>query len=142
MGRGLVVYASKHGHTEKIANRIAGSARDTGIDVDVLNVNEAAQVDPAGYDGVIVAASLHGGQHQREMTGWVSANRAKLAHRPSAFVSVSLTAAEDTDEAREATQQCIADFLTETDWAPGQTVRMAGALQYREYDVSPAPWCA
>jgi menaquinone-dependent protoporphyrinogen IX oxidase len=50
MGRGLVAYASKHGHSEKIANRIAGSAQDTGIDVDVLNVNEAAHVDAAGYD--------------------------------------------------------------------------------------------
>jgi menaquinone-dependent protoporphyrinogen oxidase len=61
--------------------------------------------------------------------------RAALADHPSAFFSVSLTAADDTDEAREATQRCIDDFLAETGWTPARSVAIAGALQYREYSV-------
>ena len=130
-----MVYASSHGHTEKIAHRLAESARNEGVSVDVTNVTGAADTQLADYGGVILAASLHGGRHQREMADWVGANRGGLAGKPTVFISVSLTAAEDSEEAREATRQCIAEFLKETDWAPGETVPLAGALQYREYDV-------
>jgi menaquinone-dependent protoporphyrinogen oxidase len=135
MGGVLVVYASTHGHTEKIAGRIGDAIRQEGVEADVRDVKDAADADPADYDGVIVAASLHGGSHQREIGDWVTANGASLASLRTAFVSVSLTAAEDTEEAREATQRCIDDFLKQTDWAPGPTMPIAGALQYREYDV-------
>jgi menaquinone-dependent protoporphyrinogen oxidase len=135
MGGVLVVYASTHGHIEKIAGRIGDAIRQEGVEADVRDVKDAADADPADYDGVIVAASLHGASHQRETADCVAANGASLASLPTAFVSVSLTAAEDTEEAREAAQRCIDDFLKQTDWAPGQTIPIAGALQYREHDV-------
>ncbi|MEY2513651.1 MAG: menaquinone-dependent protoporphyrinogen oxidase, partial [bacterium] len=47
----------------------------------------------------------------------------------------SLSAAEDTDEALAATQRCIDAFVEETGWKPERTERVAGALQYREYDL-------
>ena len=52
----------------------------------------------------------------------------------SAFFSVSLTAAEDSDEAREVAAKLVNDFEEETGWKPQASVTMAGALQYREYD--------
>jgi menaquinone-dependent protoporphyrinogen IX oxidase len=45
------------------------------------------------------------------------------------LVLVSLTAAEDTEEARQATQRCIDDFLADTGWTPARAVAIAGALQ-------------
>ena len=130
----LLVYASTHGHTAKIAGRIAEVLPGQGVDVDL---REAANADvaPAAYDGVLVGGSLHEGHHQREVVEWVKAHRRKLEGRPSAFISVSLTAADDTAESREATQRCIDDFLEATGWTPERTIAVAGALQYREYDV-------
>ena len=52
------------------------------------------------------------------MLRWVKANREWLAQRPTLFFSVSLTAAEDTAEAREATQGSIDEFKEETGWEP------------------------
>ena len=131
----LVIYASTHGHTAKIAARVADGIRAAGLEADVRDVARATDLDAAPYDGVIVGASLHRVHHQREMVDWVKSHRAALAERPSAFFSVSLAAAEDTDEARETTQRCIDDFVQETDWSPTRSVPVAGALQYREYDV-------
>jgi menaquinone-dependent protoporphyrinogen oxidase len=132
----LVIYASTHGHTAKIAARIAEGLRAAGVEeVDVRDAADAGGIDPASYDAAIAGGSLHAAHHQEELVEWVKSHRAALADRPSAFFSVSLTAADDTDEAREATQRCIDDFLAETGWTPARSVAIAGALQYREYNV-------
>jgi menaquinone-dependent protoporphyrinogen oxidase len=103
--------------------------------VNVRDAADAGAIDPAAYEAVIVGGSLHAGHHQGELVDWVKSHHVALANRPSAFFSVSLTAADDTDEAREATQRCIDDFLAETGWTPARSVAIAGALQYREYSV-------
>ncbi len=53
---------------------------------------------------------------------------------PSAFFSVCLTAAEDTDEARATTRDYLDDFEERTGWTPSLRTTFAGALQYREYN--------
>lgn len=131
----LLVYESTHGHTAKIAARIAEVLRAEGLEVDLRAVEDAEGADPAHSDGVLVGASLHQGRHQSKVAEWVRHHHLAFEDRPSVFLSVSLTAAEDTDEAREATQRCIDDFLDDTGWTPGLSVPVAGALQYREYDV-------
>ena len=131
----LLTYATTHGHTAKIADHLVEALRRRVVDVDVRDVKHIGDADPAHYDAVVAAASLHAGHHQHTMVNWVKANRAKLADRPTLFISVSLTAAEDTPEARAATQRCIDDFNEETGWRPTRCEPVAGALQYREYDV-------
>lgn len=131
----LVVYASTHGHTAKIAARIAQAMREQGLDVDLRDVAHAADAWPGRYDLVVVGASLHKERHQQEIADWVTHCRDALQQCPSVFFSVSLSAAEDTDEARAATQRCIDEFCVHTGWTPGRTERIAGCLQYREYDV-------
>ena len=132
--RVLVAYASTHGHTAKIAGRVAEAVRTAGLEAEVEQLGEAADPDPGAYDGVIAGASLHQGKHQPELVEWVRAHREALESRPAGFFSVSLTAAEDTEEARAATQECLDGFLEETGWSPAMTAMFAGALQYREYD--------
>jgi menaquinone-dependent protoporphyrinogen oxidase len=131
----LLVYASTHGHTAKIAMRIAASMRAAGLEVDLRDVAGAGDVGPGRYDLVAVGASLHKEHHQKQLEDWVRAHREALAGQPSVFFSVSLTAAEDSDEARAATQRCIDEFCAQTGWTPARTAAIAGCLQYREYDV-------
>ncbi len=130
----LLVYASTHGHTARIADRVARTLEAEGVEVDRRAVADARDVSPRDYDGAIVGASLHAGRHQHEIVEWVRHHHLALADYPNAFLSVSLTAADDDDEARAATRKCIDDFLDETGWTPDRSVPLAGALQYREYD--------
>ena len=135
--RVLVIYATTHGHTAKVAAHVAETLRRAQVDCEVRQVGESDDSQPGAFEGVIVAASIHGGRHQRTMRQWVQANLPALAERPTAFLSVSLTAAEadEEPEAREATQHCIDEFVEETGWKPGETAAVAGALQYREYNM-------
>lgn len=132
----LVIYASTHGHTAKIAARIGDALRAEGIRVELCRVSTAAELDVRGYDGVVVGASIHAGHHQREVVDWVKRHRAGLGGVPSAFFSVCLSAAEDSDESRQATRKYVQDFTGETGWSPTRTTSFAGALQYREYDFA------
>jgi menaquinone-dependent protoporphyrinogen oxidase len=131
----LVVHASTHGHTAKIAAHLAQAMREQGLRVDDLDVSEAADTDPECYDVVVVAASLHKVHHQAAIVDWATAHRRALEQRPSVFLSVSLSAAEDSDAAHAAVRSCIDEFCDETGWTPGRCEAIAGSLQYREYDV-------
>jgi menaquinone-dependent protoporphyrinogen oxidase len=131
----LVVYASTHGHTAKIATRIAEAMRAAGLEVDLRDVAHAGDATPGRYGLVVVGASLHREHHQKEIADWVRERAEALAGQASAFFSVSLSAADDTDEARTATQRCIDEFCAQTGWTPDRSERIAGCLQYREYDV-------
>jgi menaquinone-dependent protoporphyrinogen oxidase len=130
----LILYASKHGHTAKIAHRIAQSVRDDGHTADVRDAHATPDLSPSDYDGVIVGASIHAGHHQREIVDWAKEHATGLGGKPSAFFSVCLAFADDNDEARAAAQKYIDDFRDETGWSPDAATTFAGALQYLEYD--------
>lgn len=129
----LVVYASTHGHTAKIATRIAETLLAEGLEVDSYDAASAPDADPGRYRVVVVGASLHRQHHQADIVDWVTTHRQTLEPLPSVFFSVSLAAAEDTEEAHAATQHCITEFCAQTGWTPTRTVPVAGCLQYREY---------
>jgi menaquinone-dependent protoporphyrinogen oxidase len=134
--RVLVLYASTHGHTCTIAERIGGVLEGQGIHARVRDVAvSGASLDLHQFDGVIVGASVHRGHHQAEVVSWIEQHRTRLGAIPSAFFSVSLTAADDTDEARDAVRQLIDDVLDATGWTPRATAAFAGALQFEEYNL-------
>lgn len=130
MARILVVYASTHGHTAKIAARLAEAAGGA----EVREVGAATDVLPRDYDVVVVGASVHGGSHQDVVMHWAREHAAALNGMPSAFFSVCLAAAEDTEESCQATRDYIDNFLDDTGWTTRRTTTFAGALQYLEYD--------
>jgi menaquinone-dependent protoporphyrinogen oxidase len=135
MPRILVLYASTHGHTAKIAARIAATLEDDGATVDLRPIDGSETV-PSDYDAVILGASIHAGHHQRALLKWAEQHHKTLAATPSAFFSVCLTAADDDDESRAATRGYLDDFVERTGWTPSRSTTFAGALQYREYDVA------
>jgi menaquinone-dependent protoporphyrinogen oxidase len=130
----LIVFASTHGHTGRIAARIAAVLEKAGATADLRPAADAADCDPLAYDAVIVGGSVHLGHHQHELVAWAHRNARKLNSRPSAFFSVCLAVADATDEARDHAQGWIDDFADDTGWTPQVTASFAGALQYCEYD--------
>ena len=132
MTRVLVLYASTHGHTGKIAARIATAI---GPGAELRDIATASELEPWQYDAVVIGASVHAGHHQKAAIEWARAHAGVLNHMPSAFFSVCLTAADDTEEARRGSQGYIDEALERTGWRPTIARTFAGALQYREYDL-------
>ena len=128
----LVAYATSEGQTEKVARRVAEELEAAGHDADLANLADG-DPDASAYDGVIVGASVHAGGFQRAVTRFAEAEREALSGRPSAFFFLSLTAADDAAESREAVAGLGAAMEEETGWHPDEVAAFAGALRYSEY---------
>jgi menaquinone-dependent protoporphyrinogen oxidase len=141
----LIVYATREGHTRRIAEHVAATMRARGDTVDVVDAaHPPAGFDVARYGGVVLAASLHLGKHEREMVDFVKANHAVLDRVPTAFLSVSLSEAGVEDrtapfelraKAAEDVKRVVESFLHETGLHPSRVWPLAGALAYSEYGV-------
>ena len=131
----LIVYGTTEGHTRKIAQHIGGFIREMGHNAEVLDsadVREEFKAD--GFNSFIVMGSLHQGNHQRSLVHFVKKHREELKLAPSAFLSISLTAASKDGDHLEELQECVDRFTEETEWTPTKWIPVAGALKYIEYD--------
>ncbi len=116
----LVVYATRGGHTRRIAERVADRIRTLRHEAQIQNARTEALPPLERYSAVVLAASVHLGHHEREMVRFVRARRGELEKLPTLFLSVSLTEAAAADahrldearlEARRATQKVLEDFV-------------------------------
>jgi menaquinone-dependent protoporphyrinogen oxidase len=76
----LVAYASKHGATRQLAERIAETLRAAGREAEVRPVEAAG--DPAGYDAFVIGSAVYFGSWRKEATAFVRRYQAILAGRP------------------------------------------------------------
>lgn len=76
----LIVYASKHGSTRGIAERIAERLRQLGKEAGARPVDEVS--DPGSYEAFVIGSAVYYGSWLKEATEWVHRNQAVLAQRP------------------------------------------------------------
>jgi menaquinone-dependent protoporphyrinogen oxidase len=130
-----IFYATTEGQTRRIAEYLAAVFRDQGYTSHALEVTtaEAGRVDWTRARAAIVGASLHIGTHQPEAAMFVSAHAAELNARPSAFFSVSLSAASTHAEETAAARRLAEAFPPAHGWTPKVIVSIAGRLAYTKY---------
>jgi len=130
----LIVYGTTDGHTRKIAQVLAENLRAQFCSVDVVNsAGMLHRVSPEGYDGVIVAASVHIGDFQRPVGNWVRAHAKALNLLPTAFLAVCLAVVEKGTKPRQEMLRIMRRFLERCEWRPTITKMVAGALPYTRY---------
>ncbi len=132
----LILYTSSEGQTDKIAHKMAETARAADLEVTVADLTDDATADSLdAADAVIIGASVHAGTHQKEAVDFAKEHRSRLEEIPSGFFSVSMAKAggDPADEAEA--KQYIDRFLEQTGWRPDHTATFAGALKYRQYGL-------
>jgi menaquinone-dependent protoporphyrinogen oxidase len=132
MTRILVLYGSTDGHTAKIARWLGDTFRSRGHDVAVVMAG-SGDPDPESYAAVVVAASLHGGRHQRAVERWVRSHAPTLARKPTAFVTVCLAILEKKPEVQRKVVSIVDRFCNRTGWRPTIAKTVAGALLWTKY---------
>jgi menaquinone-dependent protoporphyrinogen oxidase len=76
----LVAYASRHGATVGIAERIAAGLRTAGLEVEARSVKDVRDLTP--YDAFVVGSAAYMFHWLREATTFAKRHRAVLAERP------------------------------------------------------------
>jgi menaquinone-dependent protoporphyrinogen oxidase len=76
----LVTYASKHGSTEEIAERIAATLRRSGLDTDLQPADVVRDVEP--YGAVVLGSAIYYGSWLNEAREFVHRFETALAARP------------------------------------------------------------
>jgi menaquinone-dependent protoporphyrinogen oxidase len=142
--KAAVFFATREGHTRKIAERVAAAIRAHGVETDVVDTRTLrSPVDWSHYAIACVAASVHLGHHEREMVAFARRHRERLTHVRAVFLSVTLSeaGAEDPKAPPDRREQAAADarrmidvFIAETGWRPARTLPVAGALTYTRYN--------
>ena len=129
----LIIYGTTEGQTQKIAEWTATHGRERGHQVELRDsAGLASGLDLATFHAFIIAASVHQEGHQDTITNFASAHHKLLNTKPSAFISVSLSAVLQ-DSSAEA-QKYVDSFVSETGWHPRMTLLLGGALRFTEYD--------
>ncbi|MGO8686564.1 MAG: flavodoxin domain-containing protein [Candidatus Dormibacteria bacterium] len=111
----LVAYASRHGFTEGIADRLAATLRASGRTVDERPV--ASVHDLAGYDAFVIGSAAYMGQWLRPATRFVLRNRKTLVSHPvwlfsSGPLGTSATDAKGRDVLETTAPKQFAQFRT------------------------------
>ncbi len=130
----LIAYATTEGQTRKIARHAAAHLSALGRSVELMSVTEASDLTLGDYDGAILLASVHAGRYQSAFVNFVTSQKAALDAIPSAFLSVSLSAASHEPEDQEGIAGVVQSFVTETGWTPGTVEHVAGAFRFKQYD--------
>jgi menaquinone-dependent protoporphyrinogen oxidase len=129
----LIIYGSTEGQTKKIAGFLKEEAEKSGLEVTLTDSTDNPPA-PAGYDLVLIGASVHMHKYQSAVLHYVKNNIAALNKTRSGFFSVSMAAASGDAESRKELEGVTNAFLKETGWIPAQIEQVAGALMYTQYD--------
>lgn len=85
----LVTYASRAGSTAGIAEAIAISLAENGVQAELHPMQEVQDLSP--YSAVVAGSAIHGGKWLPEAMRFVNIHKAALADKPVAIFMVCIT---------------------------------------------------
>lgn len=132
MARILILYSSVDGHTVTICQRIAERAEGHGHEVTLSSMDGGDPVDPAGFDRIVIGASIRYGKHRPNVSQFVERNAEVLRERPGAFFTVNLVARKPNRNTPD-TNPYLKKFLQRVSWEPRLSAVFAGKLNYSLY---------
>jgi menaquinone-dependent protoporphyrinogen oxidase len=132
MGKVVIVYESRYGQAAKIAEFIGEVAERRGHTAAVIHVKRAMQLDPSDGDMLFVVSPVYFARHPRTIRTFLRERADAWMHKPSAFFSISNSAADAGARGAEARRIARA-FVASTALRPVVIATAAGALAYPRY---------
>ena len=133
----LVIYGTAYGQTAKsLGGSRAGSRTMASPSRCSTRRPYTVRSIPACTDGVIVGSAVLGGEHRRAVKRFVDRYHETLNRLPSAFFSVSGSAASLDPKAQADARLVMTRFLAAARWEPDLMTTLGGAFAYTKY----SPW--
>lgn len=134
MAKISIVYGTRAGQTEKVAETLADEIRRRGYDVSVYNARKLpSDFSLENSKAVMIGASLHLNKYEKEVTQFLHNYNTDLKRLPSAFFSVTGTDSDPVEEHRKWLGPRIQQYLTANEWQPKMIGRFGGAISYTKY---------
>ena len=89
----LVAYGTRYGSTREVAEAVAATLREQGIDTDVKQAREVRSLD--GYDAVVLGTPLYLGALHKDVRALLEKSRAALERSPLALFALGPIKADD-----------------------------------------------
>lgn len=126
----LIAFASREGQTRKICVHAAREFEAAGCTTQLIDLTLGAPDTHVGTcDLAIVAGSVHRGRMDQTLMSFLMRNGAAIGRVPSAFISVSLSAASVHNDARSAVDEITRQLLHDVGWQPDRVLHVAGAVE-------------
>ncbi|MFR9807275.1 flavodoxin domain-containing protein [Pseudonocardia sp. RS010] len=122
----LIAFATRHGSTEGVADRLGRGLRSSGIAAEVRPVAELT--DLAGYDAVVLGSAVHNGRWLPEAREFALRNAATLRERPTWLFSVG-TLGDQESMIAPAVARALRALRTETP----EVTALRSAIHPREH---------
>ncbi|MFU8895786.1 MAG: menaquinone-dependent protoporphyrinogen IX dehydrogenase [Gammaproteobacteria bacterium] len=127
----LLLYSGVYGHTRRICERIQSTLTELGQQVELVQL-PALAIDPAGYDAVLIGASIRNGKHNPAVMEFINRHQAVLEEKPNGFFSVNLVARKAHKNTPETNPYTKA-FVAKSPWQPKLLGVFGGDLDYQRY---------
>jgi menaquinone-dependent protoporphyrinogen oxidase len=102
MRRVLVAYASKHGSTREVAERVAETIRGAGLAVDVMDAADVGHL--RGYDTIVLGGALYTGRLHKAARRFLARHRDALSVRSVAVFAMGPKSLEPSEVAGSRAQ--------------------------------------
>ena len=132
MSKILVLYSTTDGHTRTICERLQQVMAQQGNAVTVTPLAQADGLDLAGFDKIVIGASIRYGKHQPIVKQFIERHQALLERRANAFFTVNIVARKP-EKNRPDTNPYLIKFLRTLSWQPRLLGVFAGKLDYPRY---------
>jgi len=108
----LLAYASRYGSTQEVAETIATTLRDAGLEVDIQPMREVKRLD--AYDAVVLGAAIYNARWHPEAHQFLSLHQEALQQRPVAIFTLGPLSNSDT--AKRNAQRQVEKELAKYPW--------------------------
>ncbi len=119
----LVAYGTRYGSTREVAETVAATLEEQGIDTDVKAAREVRSLD--GYDAVVLGTPLYMGALHKDVRALLEKNRKVFEQTPFALFALGPVKADDgIDGSRAQLIEALAKLPVPT---PASTAVFVGA---------------
>ncbi len=108
----LVGYATKYGSTQEVAEAIAATLREGGLEVDLQAMQKVRSLD--GYRAVVLGAPLYIGRWHKDAQRFLSQHQQGLTQRPVAVFALGPLTADEKE--RQGSRSQLDTELAKFPW--------------------------
>ena len=128
----LIIYSTTDGQTTKICQRLQQVIEKQQHNVNIIRIEDHANVDLSIFDKIVIGASVRYGKHSPLIVDFIKKNRQLLSSKPNAFFSVNAVARKP-EKCNPEANPYLQKFLKQIAWQPKELAVFAGKIDYPSY---------